>query len=450
MQGAGKWGKRAGMPSRTHFPGVPAGSCERSRAAAACAAVLALVVGAGPFFLATWFPAVRAAPGDVGAAQARVRRGDFVRVVRLAGTTQAVHARGILAPRLAGANFGAMVLTSVAPAGTRVKKGAVLAEFDRQAQYKDYLQKQASYHDLASRLTVQRASEEAAKAGDDAALQQAKDAVQIAKLEVKKNPLVTRIQAEINNETLQENEATLKQLQHTYALKRQAGAAGIRNLAIQADRAKQTMINAEQNMQEMVLRSPMDGIAVLTEVFLNGTMGYVQVGSSIYPGTAFMRVVDPTEMEVSVSVNQADLPALRVGQQAVVHLEAYPSLSFSAVLEELSPLGSPGQYSPLVRTFQGVFVIRGSGPKLMPDLSAAVDVEVEREKNVLLVPIQSVSWSGGEAFVWLRAGDGFAKRQVRAGPENDLDVVIEAGLAPGDVIREYAMGSARGGAQGTE
>ncbi len=361
-----------------------------------------------------------------------------------------MNARGIIAPRLAGQTFGAMVITSIVANGERVRKGQAIVEFDRQAQYQDFLDQQASYRALASKLAVQRAADEASKAGDDAALTQAEDAVETAKLEVKKNPLVTRIQAEINNETLQEDEASLKQLQHTYVLKRQASAAAIRNLQIQEERARQTMLNAQQNMEMMVLRSPMDGIAVLSETFMNGTMGYVQVGSTVYPGRAFMRVVDPTRMNVEVTVNQADLPGLRAGQPAVVHLEAYPDLSFPATIETLSPLGVRGQYSSRVITFQGIVAIQGSSPELMSDLSAAVDVEEAREPGVLLVPIQSVSWSGGNAFVWVRAGNGFERRQVRTGPSSDLDVVIESGLSAGDVIREYAAESGGGAGRAAE
>lgn len=367
----------------------------------------------------------------------KVRRANFLRVLRLAGTTKAVHSVSIVTPRLAGSAMGSLVVTSIVPTGTRMKKGQVLVKFDRQKQYQNYLDKQATYRGLSGQLAVKRAAEDAARAKDQAALKKAVNAVATAKLQVMQSQFATRIQAEIDKETLQEDEAALKQLRQTYALKRQSAAAAIRDLQIQQQRAHQSMEHALQNARKMVIRSPVDGIVVLNQTFISGTIGYAQAGSSLYPGQSFMRVVDPSVMEAQVLVNQVDLPALQVGQQAEVHLVAYPDLSFPARLESLSPLGEPGQFSRRIMTFTAIFSIQGSNPKLMPDLSAAVDVRLQSEKDVLLVPIQSVAGSGKASYVWLATGSGFSKHQVRTGPENDLDVVIESGLEPGETIREY-------------
>jgi HlyD family secretion protein len=376
-----------------------------------------------------------------------VRRLNFLRVLRINGTTEALHSRPVVAPRLSGAQLGSMVITAIVPSGAHVKKGDLLVEFDRQQQYQDFLTKQASYFALVGQVAQKAAAEQAARAQDDAALKQAEDALATARLEVKKNEILSRIDAEINDEKLQEAEATLKQLRNTYKLKRQAAAADIRSLQIQQERARETMLYAQSNAQKMVIRSPMDGIVVLNDIWLNGRMGHVQEGTAVRPGEAFMRVVDTAQMDVRAKINQEDLPFLRVGQTATVHLDAYPGLSFSGTVEQLAPLGNPGEFSKKVRTFDGIFSIQGSDPRLMPDLSAAVDVQLDSEKNVLVVPVESVATGKDGPYVWLKSGSGFAKHQVRTGEENDLEIVIESGLSPGAIIRKYAGESE--GASGT-
>ncbi|MDE3135288.1 MAG: efflux RND transporter periplasmic adaptor subunit [Acidobacteriota bacterium] len=375
------------------------------------------------------------------------RRADFLRVLRINGTTEALHSRPVLAPRLAGAHLGSMVITAIAPAGAHVRKGDLLVEFDRQQQYQDFLDKKASYLSFAGQVAQKVAAEQAARAQDDAGLKQAEDALATARLEVKKNEILSRIDAEINDEKLQEAEATLKQLRNTYNLKRQSAAAEIRSLQIQQDRARQTMLYAQANAQKMVIHSPMDGIVVLNNIWLNGRMGHVQEGTEVRPGVAFMRVVDTSQMDVRAKINQEDLPFLRVGQTAAVHLDAYPGLSFSGTLEQLAPLGDAGEFSKKVRTFDGIFSIQGSDPRLMPDLSAAVDVRLHSEKNALIVPVESVATGKDGPYVWLKSGKGFVKQPVRTGEENDLDIVIESGLSPGAIIRKYAGESE--GASGT-
>jgi hypothetical protein len=89
-----------------------------------------------------------------------------------------------------------------------------------------------------------------------------------------------------------------------------------------------------------------------------------------------MQVVDPSRMQVQVPANQEDFLSLRVGQTARVHLDAYPQLVFPGKLEEMAPIGRNGDFSSKLRTFAVVFSIAGNDAKLMPDLSAAVDVDV--------------------------------------------------------------------------
>jgi HlyD family secretion protein len=380
-----------------------------------------------------------------GPQTATATREDFVTVLRLTGTTAAVRARPILAPTLEGAQLGSMVITKLSPAGSRVKAGDLLAEFDRQAQIKDALTKRGAYQDLVDQLEEKRAAEAATRAKDETELKLAEDDLQKARLEVSKNDIVSHIDAEKNVETLSEAEATLKQLQHTFKLKREAAAADIRSLAIQADRAKQTMLYAESNARKMRLTSPMDGVVVLNMVWTGSRMGEVQEGDEVRAGLPFMKVVDPSRMNVSVPVNQADFLRLHVGQRARVHLDAYPALVFSGRLEELSPLAHAAQFSDKVRTFSATFALDGNNPKLMPDLSAAVDVELDNLKEALVVPIQSVESRDGRDYVRVRAGAGFVDRRVKTGPRNDLGVVIESGLRAGDVVKRDAAGSANAG-----
>lgn len=249
-----------------------------------------------------------------------------------------------------------------------------------------------------------------------------------------KDEIVSRIDAEKNQETLEEAQATLKQLRQTFKLKRQAAAAGIRTLEIQQARARATMLYAQSNAAKMAILSPMDGIVVLNTIWLGGRMGQVQEGDEVRAGVPFMKVVDPSEMDVRVDVDQADLPRLQTGQKAIVHFDAYPGLSFPGTLEELAPLGQTGQFSVKVRTFVAIFSIHGNNAKLMPDLSAAVDVQLDHLRNALVVPWQSVVSEDGQQYVWLKMGMGFEKRSVKTGPGNDLEAVIDSGLHQGDVI----------------
>jgi len=422
----------------------PLTSSANSRTPGRIARIIVASIVLSVLILAVYFPAnVRrtSASNPEESGTATVTKKDFVQVLRLTGTTEAVKSRPVLAPRLEGAQLDSMVVTKLARAGARVKKDDVLVEFDRQAQIKDSLDKKATYQDLVDQVEEKRAAEDAARAKDETELKQAEDDLTKAQLEVTKNDIVSRIDAEKNQETLQEAVQTLAQLRQTFQLKREAAAADIRVLEIQRDRARSTMLYSQGNAEKMTIRSPMDGIVVLNTIWLGSRMGEVQEGDEVRAGVPFMKVVDPAQMDVRVAVNQEDMSQLHIGQPATVHLDAYPGLSFPGALDELAPLGHSGQFTDKVRTFVAIFSIRGNNPKLMPDLSASADVELSKMQNVLVVPAQSVINDKGQDYVFLKTATGFDKHQVKIGPANDLDVVIESGLRAGDVIRTTREGT---------
>ncbi|HEY1903353.1 MAG TPA: HlyD family efflux transporter periplasmic adaptor subunit [Terracidiphilus sp.] len=295
--------------------------------------------------------------------------------LRLKGMTAAVEARSIQAPLLAGQQVGTLTITKLIPSGTRVKQGDLLVEFDRQAQLRDAIDKQAQSDDENEKVIEEQAKETAARAKDETEIKQAEDSLAKAKLEMEKVELLSRIDAEKAQEDLDEAQATLAQLKQTFDLKRTAAQASIRILEIQRDRTRETMLHAQANSALMQVHSPIDGIVVFNTIWKQGNIGEVQEGDQVRPGVPFMQVVDPAIMEVHVPVNQEDLLALRLGQKAQVHLDAYSDLVFEAQLESIDPMGTPGDFSSKLRNFSATFSIKGHDPRLMPDLSAAVDVE---------------------------------------------------------------------------
>ncbi len=369
----------------------------------------------------------------------QVERRDFSQSLRLNGTTQASRSFVVLAPKLEGAQVGSMVITKLAPAGTHIKKGDFLVEFDPQAQTKDYLEKKGAYESLVGQVAQKRAEEAIASSKDDTAMKQAEDELKRAQLELQKNEIVSRIDAEKNQEALDEAQATLKQLKETYQLKRAAAAATIRIQEIQRDRALEAMRYAQGNAAKMVVHSPMPGVVVYNTIWLGGRMGTVQQGDQVRPGVPFLQVVDPSQMEVRVQLNQVDLLKVHAGQHAEMHLDAYPGMTLPAVLEEISPLGHTGQFTEAVRTFTASFSVQGTDPRLLPDLSAALDLDLGTQKKVLVVPWQSIGMEAGHSFVWLKTRVGFEKRSVETRSRNDLEAVVNSGLSEGDTIRRVAV-----------
>lgn len=366
-----------------------------------------------------------------------IKRGDFLRTIRITGSTEAVRAYVVQAPRLAGGG-GRMVLVRLAHAGTRVHKDDVLAEFDQQDQLKQFRDRQADYLDFLDKIKKQQADNAADLAKDQTALQAADDEYQKAKLEMAKNEVVSRIDADRNRLTLDQDEATWKQLRETLDLKERARQAQLQDLEIQREKAHGQMLYAQINSQRMVIHSPLEGLVVLSPIWKGSSMGDAQEGDEIWPGLSFMQVVDPSAMQVTGRVNQVDFPYLRLGQRVEVRLDAYPDLVLRGSIEHLAAIANSSLLSQAVHNFNATFSILGANPRLLPDLSAAVDVELERLPDVLLAPRDALILENGKTYVWVKRGVSFEKRPVTIGLSNDVEAVVLSGLTAGERVRRHS------------
>ena len=416
---------------------VPA---RRRVALTAVAVIVAVVLGI-----------VLSRPGTSGAAAQRaapsahpskaLARRDFVRRIRLTGLSEAIQFHVATAPLLAGqggqgsqGGGGNLVIVKIAAPGARVKTGDILVEFDRQSQEKVALDKRAEYDDLVNQIVQKQAEQEAARVKDDSEIAQAENAVKNFELEVLKNEMLSRVKAEINDQDLAESKVKLKALRENYPLKRAAAAAERRILEIKRDRAKAAMDHAIDNARALTVRSPLDGLVVPKMTWKGNGPADIQEGDEMSPGEPVLQVVNQSSMQVRARINQADLPVVRVGLPVTVGLDAYPDLAMSGRITQIAPIGVSGSFSPRVRAFAAVITVDGTNPRLLPDLTAAIDVEVERIKNALVVPRDAVTMDGDRPSVRVRDGAGVSTRQVALGPSDEVDVVVTSGLDEGQVV----------------
>ncbi len=373
-------------------------------------------------------------PTVSGPQTARVERRNFRRTLRLHGIVEAVQSYAVAAPRLSGQAAGSMVITKLVRTGTRVRRGDMLVEFDRQNQLKTVLDREAEYNDLLEQIKKKEAEQAAAQARDDTELKGAEYDVQAARVDMRKNEVVTSLEAEKNRQNLAEAEATLAQLRETYKLKRDAAAAELRILVIQRDRARSAMEYARRNIERMSIQSPLDGLAVLTPIFKMSRMADPQEGDEVRPGSAILLVVNPAAMQVRARVNQVDLYKLVLGQAAEVRLDAYPDLVFSGTIERIGAIGANSDFSKQIRYFTALIAIKGRDAKLLPDLSAAVDVVLESFDHVLVVPREAISMQNGEPVVEILRERKSELRPVKIGSVNDCEAVIVSGVDEGTMV----------------
>ncbi len=198
-------------------------------------------------------------------------------------------------------------------------------------------------------------------------------------------------------------------------------------------RSGEGVVNQSKDLlSKTTIYAPMDGsISSLTS-----EVGERVIGGGQFAGTEIMRVAELTNMEVRVKVNENDIVNVKVGDHAVVSIDAFPGRQFNGKVYEISSSalttgGSGSNQAALaasasdeVTNFLVKIRITDPDAQLRPGMSAAVDVETQTVENVVSVPVQSVTVraDGGKTTEEIQK-DRQKEAHERSG--NDLEVVKE-------------------------
>lgn len=165
--------------------------------------------------------------------------------------------------------------------------------------------------------------------------------------------------------------------------------ANVENSEAQIRRAEGLVKQAQDQLEKTTIYAPMDG----TVSSRTSEVGERVVATNQFAGTEVMRVANLDEMEVRVNVNENDVVNVKVGDRARITIDAFPGKKFSGIVKEIASsaktLGANTQEE--ITNFQVKIRVSGEGEALRPGMSANADIETQTVKDVVAVPIQSVT-----------------------------------------------------------
>jgi HlyD family secretion protein len=290
--------------------------------------------------------------------------------VRATGTVVAIRSYTVQTPQIAGQG-GSITLTALAPNGAKVAAGDILAEFDRTTQLDAAVLAKTKYEDLAHQVEQTQAKNQSDAEKREADLQKAQGEQAKAELELRKGPLLSEIDRLKNEAKAADARAHVASLKISNKSHDVSDAAAVRILELQRDRQKVALERAEHNSARLSVRAPIAGMVALQNVWRGGSMGHAQEGDQLFSGQSLLRIFDPTEMQLKTQVGEPDGAALVPGARAMVSLDAYPDLVFSARFQSASPVATASIGNP-IKTFTAIFRLEKTDPHFLPDLSAAV------------------------------------------------------------------------------
>lgn len=156
------------------------------------------------------------------------------------------------------------------------------------------------------------------------------------------------------------------------------------------EQQKANLESARHNLKEVTIKATMDGVVTR----LNVEEGEIAImGTLNNPGTVLMTIADLSTIESEVEVDETEVVDISIGDSAKVKLDAFPDTFFYGVVTEIgnSPIYSSSVSSQQGVDFKVVITLADSVPNVRPGLSADAEITVERRKDAVSIPIQSLT-----------------------------------------------------------
>ena len=193
---------------------------------------------------------------------------------------------------------------------------------------------------------------------------------------------------------------------------------------MEVDAAEQALVEAQKQLDEASITAPFDGIVASVEV---------SQGDIVSATTTIVYLIESTSMELSVDLDEIDIPGVEREQRAIIEIDALPELQLEGRVTSVSPLPTVEAGVVLYGVKIGFDVPQGSGLKV--GMSATADIIINERSSVLLLPDRAITEdSQGEPVVKVMVNDETEERPVVTGISDGFQTEIVDGLNEGEVV----------------
>lgn len=379
---------------------------------------------------------------------ARVARGSLTLTVHMQGDLRASRQMTLTAPAVGGS---LRILTAV-DTGTAVRKDEPILEFDPADQQYALEQAESELLEAEQEIIKRRAEIKAQDGEDQVALLTAQFDVRRATLDAALEPtLIAAAEMQIRQAAVREATRHLARLEQDISERSTTSKASLAVLEERRTRARLAAERARQNMLNLVIRAPMDGVVGLREnqdaaggIFFGGmSLPAYRAGDTVSSGRVVADVFDVSSMEIRAQVNEQERANVAIGQTAQVDSDAVPGVALTATVSAVAGLGRNDSRGGPLRQFEVTLDLKNPDPRLRPGTSVRLVIQGQAIDNVLLLPRQALFEIDGKPMVLARIDGtaGFTARPVKVLHRTESRIAIE-GIPEGTEVALIDPGAA--------
>lgn len=372
-------------------------------------------------------------------ATTKVRQGDIVVKTYARGELRAVRSATLTAPNL----FGTVQVTKLAEIGSFAREKDLVIEFDDAELLSRLEEKQLEIDQIDEQFKKSQADLAIRNNSDQVELLRARYAVRRSELEVKRNELLSPIDAKRNELNLEEAKRRLKQLESDIKSRQEQAEAELAVLRERRQKAVLELGRERARLTQVKVLAPMSGLVAIRQnqtsrMGIGFDVPDIREGDQVQPGMPIADVLDLSELEVLGRVGELDRANLTEGQEVLLALDAISGKKFNGKIKSMSSTASANvNSSDPAKKFDVVFSID------MKELLTSLGAKPEQVAKILATaeanrnrpPLPSF---GGMASMAMAQGGG----------EMPGGGMMGGGMMGGGMAAPGAMG-AEGGARVT-
>lgn len=185
------------------------------------------------------------------------------------------------------------------------------------------------------------------------------------------------------------------------------------------NKAYDQMMKVQHDIANSSLYSPIAGIVT--------RMDAQTAGVNITPATTFT-ITDPNSLDFKTEVDEADIGQIKIGQNVSVSLDAFPNDIIKSKVDKIDFV------SHVTSSGGNAFYIKAMLPQpnnYRVGMSGNADIIIDARQNALTIQSSDIFDNN---YVYVKTANGFVKRKLKLGLQNDTQAQVLSGLSEGDTV----------------
>lgn len=197
---------------------------------------------------------------------------------------------------------------------------------------------------------------------------------------------------------------------------------------LQLEVAEQALGEAQKQLDRVTITAPFDGVVASIDV---------DEGDTVSAATSIVHLIDLTSIELEVAVDEIDIAEVKLGQRAIIEVDALQALQLEGKVTSISLLSEETGGVVLYEVTISFDVPQDYNLKI--GMSAIADIVTDERSNVLLVPDRTITQdSQGNPIVKVMVDEEIEEieeRPVVLGISDGFQTEIVDGLEEGEVVK---------------